>query len=85
MSLVARALCDIFIPQMSHNRSRGNVTYMASKDEITDRTTVFRGSFARWPSNYLGLEKIGNEVFIAWTDPVKKKVRLAVIAMTAKD
>lgn len=49
--------------------------------QVTERTTVFRGSFARWPSNYLGLEKIGNEVFIAWTDPIKKKVRLAVVGL----
>lgn len=49
--------------------------------QVTERTMVFRGSFARWPSNYLGLEKIADEVFIAWTDPIKKTVRLAAVAL----
>ncbi|WP_411727607.1 sialidase family protein [Methyloglobulus sp.] len=61
------------------------VARVTAGGEVHDRTTVYRGSFARWPSKYLGIEKIGNEVFIAWTDPIKKKVRLAVVAMTAKD
>jgi hypothetical protein len=49
--------------------------------QVTERTTIFRGSFSRWPSNYLGLEKIGNEVYIAWTDPIKKTVRLVAVAL----
>lgn len=49
--------------------------------EVLDRTKVYRGSFARWPSKYPGMEKIGNEVFVAWTDPLKKKVRLAAVAL----
>lgn len=52
--------------------------------EVNDRTKVYRGSFARWPSKYLGMEKIGNDVFIAWTDPVKKKVRLVAVTLDRK-
>jgi len=49
--------------------------------KISHRKTLFRGGFPRWPSNYLSLEKIGNEAFIAWTDPVKKTVRLVAVAL----
>lgn len=51
--------------------------------QVRDKTKVYRGSFARWPSKYPGMEKIGKEVFIAWTDPIKKKVRLAVYSLPA--
>ena len=57
------------------------VARVTSGGEVSNRTKVHRGSFARWPSKYLGMEKIGNEVFIAWTDPVKKKVRLAAVVL----
>jgi hypothetical protein len=46
---------------------------------IQDRTLIHSGSFPRWPSNYAALQKIGNAVFVAWTDPVKKKVRLVFL------
>lgn len=49
--------------------------------EVKDRTMIYRGSFPRWPSNYIGLEKIGDEAYIAWTDPVRKKVRLVAISI----
>jgi len=48
---------------------------------VSRRTTVYRGEFAKWPSKYLGMERVGNEVFLAWTDPVQKKVRLAVVTL----
>lgn len=51
------------------------------KGEISHRTTIYRGSFPRWPSNYVSLATIGNEAYIAWTDPVKKKVRLVTVAL----
>jgi hypothetical protein len=40
------------------------------------QTLIASGSFPRWPSNYVALQKAGDDVFFAWTDPVKKKVRL---------
>ncbi|MFZ2170457.1 MAG: exo-alpha-sialidase, partial [Methylococcaceae bacterium] len=57
------------------------VARVTTGGEVRNRTKVYRGSFARWPSKYLGMEKIGEEVFIAWTDPVKKKVRLAAVVL----
>lgn len=47
--------------------------------EINNRKVIYRGSFPRWPSNYLSLETIGNQAYIAWTDPVKKQVRLVAV------
>lgn len=57
------------------------VARVTSNGAVSRKTKVYRGSFARWPSKYLGMEKIGEEVFIAWTDPIKKKVRLAVVGL----
>ncbi len=56
------------------------VAQVTPKGEIRNRTTVYRGSFPHWPSNYVGLEKVGDQAFIAWTDPVKKTVRLASVS-----
>lgn len=48
--------------------------------EISHRRTITSGSFPRWPSNYIGLEVLGNQAYIAWTDPVKKSIRLMAVA-----
>ncbi|MFZ2168134.1 MAG: hypothetical protein WAW61_00695 [Methylococcaceae bacterium] len=57
------------------------VARVTAGGEVRNRTKVYRGSFARWPSKYQGMEKNGDEVFIAWTDPVKMNVRLAAVAL----
>lgn len=49
--------------------------------EINHRKVIYRGSFPRWPSNYIGLETTGNQAYIAWTDPIKKQVRLVEVAL----
>ncbi len=49
--------------------------------EIGHRKVIYRGSFPRWPSNYIGLETIGNQAYVAWTDPVKKQVRLVEVTL----
>lgn len=48
---------------------------------IMDRTLVYRGGFPRWPSRHVDMARIGNDVFVAWMDPVQKKVRLAAVAL----
>jgi hypothetical protein len=49
--------------------------------EIKYQKVICRGSFPRWPSNYIGLETIGKQAYIAWTDPVKKQVRLVGVSL----
>jgi hypothetical protein len=51
------------------------------KGEINHRKVIHHGNFPRWPSNYIGLETIGNQAYIAWTDPVKKQVRLVEVTL----
>ncbi|TAN46530.1 MAG: hypothetical protein EPN21_20220 [Methylococcaceae bacterium] len=41
---------------------------------------VYQGGFPNWPSKYPGLAGIGNQAFLAWTDPIAKRVRMAVAA-----
>ena len=55
------------------------VARVSPQGQVISRTLIERGSFPRWPSNYIGLEKVGDKAFIAWTDPVKKTVRLAAV------
>jgi hypothetical protein len=51
------------------------------KGDIKNRKVIYRGSFPRWPSNYISLETIGEQAYIAWTDPVKKQIRLVEIGL----
>jgi hypothetical protein len=55
------------------------VARISPQGQILSRSLIERGSFPRWPSNYIGLEKAGDKAFVAWTDPVKKAVRLAAV------
>lgn len=48
---------------------------------ISRQTTLYRGGFPKWPSKYLGTIRIGNHVYVAWTDPQEKKVRLVALAI----
>lgn len=44
--------------------------------QVSRVTSVYQGSFPKWPSKYLGTIRVGHHTYIAWTDPVQKKVRL---------
>lgn len=57
------------------------VARVSPKGKMMRQTTVYQGSFPKWPSRHLSLAKVGNEAFVAWTDPMQKKVRLAVIQL----
>jgi hypothetical protein len=57
------------------------VAQVMPNGEINHRKVIYRGSFPRWPSNYIGLETIGSQAYIAWTDPVKKQVRLVEVTL----
>ncbi|WP_446808975.1 exo-alpha-sialidase [Methylomonas sp. 2BW1-5-20] len=48
---------------------------------ISRQTTVYRGGFPKWPSKYLSMVQVGKQAFVAWTDPVQKKVRLVALAI----
>lgn len=55
------------------------VARVSPQGQVISKNLIERGSFPRWPSNYVGLEKVGDKAFVAWTDPVKKTVRLAAV------
>ena len=55
------------------------VARVTPQGEISRRQTLYRGSFPRWPSNYIGLETINDKAYISWTDPARKKVRLMAV------
>jgi hypothetical protein len=57
------------------------VAQVAPDGTISRRTAVYRGAFAKWPSKYPALVKAGRQAFIAWTDPDRKQVRLAALAL----
>ncbi|MGR9087618.1 MAG: hypothetical protein ACU841_11160 [Gammaproteobacteria bacterium] len=48
---------------------------------VSRQTAIYRGDFPKWPSKYPSMVRLGKRAFIAWTDPVKKKVRLAAITL----
>lgn len=58
------------------------IAKVSQNGKITQQTTLYKGSFPKWPSRHLSLERIGNTAFIAWTDPLLKKVRLVAIALS---
>jgi len=54
---------------------------------ILGHTSLHRGGFPRWPSRHLSLAQAGDMVYVAWTDPIGRRVRLVevpVAAVTAK-
>jgi len=57
------------------------VAKVTSKGKISRQTTVYRGSFPKWPSKYLALARVGKQAFVAWTDPLQKKVRLVSLSL----
>ncbi|MDN5870659.1 MAG: exo-alpha-sialidase [Nitrococcus sp.] len=48
---------------------------------VHGRTTVYRGAFSPWPT--LGLAAVGDSVYVAWTDPAPKRVRLAKVPLAS--
>ncbi|AMK76724.1 hypothetical protein A1342_18580 [Methylomonas methanica] len=57
------------------------VAKVTTDGKVSRETTVYRGSFPKWPSKYLGMARIGKQAFVAWTDPVQKKVRLVSLTI----
>lgn len=50
-------------------------------DGISRQTVIYRGDFPGWPSKYPGMMHLGHQAFVAWTDPIKKKVRLVAVTL----
>jgi hypothetical protein len=48
---------------------------------VSRQTVIYRGDFPKWPSKYPGMLRLGRQAFVAWTDPTKNKVRLAVVSL----
>ncbi|WP_445367325.1 sialidase family protein [Methylomonas sp. BW4-1] len=57
------------------------VAKVTSSGKVSRQTTVYRGSFPKWPSKYLALARVGKQAFVAWTDPLQKKVRLVSLSL----
>ncbi|WNB75740.1 exo-alpha-sialidase [Methylomonas koyamae] len=57
------------------------VAKLGEDGKISRRTTLYRGGFPKWPSKYLATQVIGNQAYVAWTDPALKRVRLAVVEL----
>ncbi|WFP49197.1 exo-alpha-sialidase [Methylomonas sp. EFPC3] len=57
------------------------VARLGEDGKISRRTTLYRGGFPKWPSKYLATQVIGNQAYVAWTDPALKRVRLAVVEL----
>jgi hypothetical protein len=53
---------------------------VTNRGEISRRRTITSGSFPRWPSNYISMEVISDQAFLARTDPVKESIRLIAVA-----
>lgn len=57
---------------------------------VLGRTSLHRGGFPRWPSRHLSLAQAGGEIYVAWTDAARQRVRLvetptAAVAAEAED
>lgn len=52
------------------------VAKVTTSGKVSRHTTLYRGSFPKWPSKYLAMARVGKQAFVAWTDPTQKKVRL---------
>jgi hypothetical protein len=69
-------------------RKQGDEELKIARVSRTGKTshlaTVYQGGFPKWPSKYLGMERIGKRLYVVWTDPVQKKVRLTVALLPKK-
>lgn len=54
---------------------------MVEAGGIGRQTTVYRGDFPKWPSKYPGMVRLGQQAFVAWTDPAKNRVRVAAVML----
>lgn len=57
------------------------VARVSSEASVTDTLTVHIGSFDKWPSKYPYMKRAGDHVFLAWTDPEQKRVRVATLPL----
>ncbi|MCQ8116024.1 sialidase family protein [Methylomonas rosea] len=57
------------------------VTKVTTDGRVSRETTVYRGSFPKWPSKYPAMARVGKQAFVAWTDPTQKKVRLVSLTI----
>lgn len=48
-------------------------------DGVSQHTSIYRGDFPGWPSKYPGMIYLDHQAFVAWTDPIKKKMRLVAV------
>ncbi|WP_020563999.1 sialidase family protein [Methylosarcina fibrata] len=54
---------------------------MVEAGGISRQTVIYRGDFPKWPSKYPGMVRLGQQAFVAWTDPAKNRVRLAAVML----
>ncbi|WP_026602589.1 sialidase family protein [Methylomonas sp. 11b] len=57
------------------------VAKVTTNGKVSRQTTVYHGSFPKWPSKYLAMARVGKQAFVAWTDPMQKKVRLVSLTI----
>lgn len=43
---------------------------------VLGRVSLHRGDFPHWPSRHLSLARVGDEIYVAWTDAAERRVRL---------
>jgi hypothetical protein len=48
---------------------------------VSRQTSIYRGDFPKWPSKYPSMVRVGRQIFIAWTDPSRNKVRLVAVKL----
>lgn len=54
---------------------------VSKNGKLSRQTTVYRGGFPKWPSKHLAMARIGQQAFMAWTDPQQKRVRLVLVRL----
>ncbi|MCK9608485.1 MAG: exo-alpha-sialidase [Methylomonas sp.] len=54
---------------------------VSKSGKLSRQTTVYRGGFPKWPSKHLAMTRIGQQAFMAWTDPQQKRVRLVLVRL----
>ncbi|WP_221048844.1 sialidase family protein [Methylogaea oryzae] len=54
---------------------------VAPNGAVLGRVTIYQGGFPNWPSKYPELERAGGKAYVAWTDPLLKRVRLVAVSM----
>lgn len=62
---------------------RLRVARVSPQAGVTGTLIVHVGSFDEWPSKYPYMKRAGNHVFLAWTDPAKKRVRVVGFSLDA--